>query len=74
MVSLLQHFGGMCCYHLQSDWIWSRWMLKWFRRGSVPKFSFTRLGIYQIYILKLWVGKGNLYTGKYNMLFHKCPT
>jgi len=75
MVSLLQHFRGMCCHHLQSDWIWSSWMLKWLRRGSVSKFSFTRLEIYRIYILKLLVGKGTLYTGKYNnMLCHKCPT
>ena len=68
MVSLLQHFGGMCCHHLQSDWIWSRWMLKWLRRGSVSKFSFTRLEICQMCILKLWVGKGNLCTGTYTII------
>jgi hypothetical protein len=29
IISLFQHFGGMCCLHLQGDWISFSWILKW---------------------------------------------
>lgn len=31
IISVLGHFRGMCCIHLQGDWIWFSWMLKWLR-------------------------------------------
>jgi hypothetical protein len=29
IISLFQHFGGMCCLHLQGGWISCSWILKW---------------------------------------------
>jgi len=32
----------ICCLHVQGDWIWFRWVLKWLARGQVAFRTVTR--------------------------------